>query len=220
MDARCPKVTWNEDTVSGRPHCRQEARSLHIHSHDVWDGLLTQTLDDVLVVLHHVGGHGAVEAVGYLDCVVDGVLHQGPGWERGARHQDRAVKQSWDEVDRWWGEQYNAVDENYYRALNFNVFGTKFQLLQLSSKSDWCSPNPDTSKFYDSSRTKFTWNVRFCSLLRGNETKCFDFECPIEPKLLDFSSALCSALTPQPQARHHSNGFQTVSIFANCLPSV
>ena len=137
VDARCPKVTWNEDTVSGRPHCRQKARSLHIHRHDVWDGLLTQTLDDVLVVLHHVGGHGAVEAVGYLDCVVDGVLHQGPGWERGARHQDRAVKQAWDEVDRWWGEQYNAEDENYYRALNFNVFGTKFQLLQLSSKSDW-----------------------------------------------------------------------------------
>ena len=48
----------------------------------------------VLVVLHHVGGDAAVEAVGHLDGVVDRVLHQGPGREGGARHQDGAVEQA------------------------------------------------------------------------------------------------------------------------------
>ena len=68
MDARGPKVAGNEDTVSRRPHRCQEARSLYIHGHEVRERLFPKTLDDVLVVLHHVGRHGAVETVGNLNC--------------------------------------------------------------------------------------------------------------------------------------------------------
>ena len=67
---------------------------MEINSHQVIQRLPSETLDNVLVILHHVGGDAAVEAVGHLDGVVDRVLHQGPGREGGARHQDGAVEQA------------------------------------------------------------------------------------------------------------------------------
>lgn len=75
------------------------------------------------MVLHHVGWHGAVEAVGHLDGVVHGVLHQGPGGEGGARHHDRAVKQAWHQMIL-----ENIIDEvimlmSYYvQRSNFNEY--------------------------------------------------------------------------------------------------
>ena len=94
VDAGGPEVAGDEDPVSGGAHGGQEAGGRHLHRHQVGQRLLAETLDDVLVVLHHVGGDAAVEAVGHLDGVVDRVLHQGPGREGGARHEDGAVEQA------------------------------------------------------------------------------------------------------------------------------
>ena len=95
MDAWCTKVAGNKNTVSRWPHCCQEARSFHIHRHEVWEWLFPETLDDILVVLQHISWHATVETVGHLDSIVNRVLHQGPGGEGGPRHHDGAVKQAW-----------------------------------------------------------------------------------------------------------------------------
>ena len=123
MDAWSTKVTGNEDTVSRWPHRCQEARSLHIHGHEVWEWLFPETLDDVLVVFHHVRRNRAVEAVSHLDGVVYRVLHQGPRGERGSRHQNGAVKQAWHQVGEYWTTFRNNADERCYKDWTpINVF--------------------------------------------------------------------------------------------------
>ena len=94
MNTGGSKVARNENSVSGGTHRCQEARGLQVHGHEVIERFLPETFDNVLVVPQHVGGDGAVEAVGDLHSVVDRVLHQGPRGERGAGHQDCAVKQT------------------------------------------------------------------------------------------------------------------------------
>ena len=75
------EVTRDEDSIPGGSQRCQEARSMEINSHQVIQRLPSETLDNVLVVLHHVGGDCAVESVGSLDSEVDWVLHQRPGGE-------------------------------------------------------------------------------------------------------------------------------------------
>ena len=81
MNTGGPEVAGNENSVPRGTHRCQKARSLQVDGHEVIERFLPETFDDVLVVPHHVGGNGAVEAAGYLDSVVDRVLHQGPRGE-------------------------------------------------------------------------------------------------------------------------------------------
>ena len=89
------EVTRDEDSIPGGSQRCQEARSMEINSHQVIQRLPSETLDNVLVILHHVGGDGAVESVGHLHSVVDWVLHEGPGGEGGPGHQNRSMEQTW-----------------------------------------------------------------------------------------------------------------------------
>ena len=59
-----------------------------------WPVQLTDPTAHHLVSLHHVGWNGAVQTVGHFHRVVDWVLHQRPGGEGRAGHQDGAVEQS------------------------------------------------------------------------------------------------------------------------------
>ena len=56
---------------------------------------IPEAVDQLEVVLEHVGGQGAVEGGGQLDGVVDRVLHQGPGGRTRPRHQDGSVEQTY-----------------------------------------------------------------------------------------------------------------------------
>ena len=94
MYAGRSKVAGDENSVSGGTESSQEAWSLQVNRHEITERFLSETLDNVLVVLHHVGGDCAVESVGSLDSEVDRVLHQRPGGERGAGHEDCSVKES------------------------------------------------------------------------------------------------------------------------------
>ena len=98
VEAGGAEVRGDEDAVPGGPHGRQEGGRLQLDGVQVGERLLAEALDQLLVVLHHVGGQGAVEGAGDLDRVVHGVLYQRPGGEGGARHQDGAVEQTCERV--------------------------------------------------------------------------------------------------------------------------
>ena len=140
MDTGGPKVAGNENSVPGGAHRCQEARSLQVYGHQVTQRFLPETFDDVLVVPQHVGGDGAVEAVGDLDGVVDRVLHQGPGGEGGAGHQDCSVEQTCKTPQsvsvslRWTRDKINYKCERQRQTFS----------LSLSLKWTWTSC-PSTS---------------------------------------------------------------------------
>ena len=95
MNAWCSKVAGNKNSIPGGSHGSEEAWCLYVNRHQVFERFTTETGDNVLVVLHHVGGDAAVQMVGNLDGIVNWILNQWPGWERWSRHQDCSMKQTW-----------------------------------------------------------------------------------------------------------------------------
>ena len=67
MEAGRAKVRRYKNSISRRSHRREKARGLQLNRVKVCERLLAKALHNVLVVLHHVRRHGAVEGAGHLD---------------------------------------------------------------------------------------------------------------------------------------------------------